>query len=193
MAGISWIWLADRVADWVADEAAELVEALLGGAVGAFAAAFTDPAAGVFCGCSGGAGAGLPRLSTGRSLSSGGVVSCVGSCADGIDGEEDAGAAGDGAAGGTPDEPDGVDGVAGDSGGLGFSLPARRRTGGPSSSFMPRGVDGGGFFTAFLALIEAAVCQVPSAIHSVGSFASFFCRAPVTVNSPWETPVRMPS
>jgi hypothetical protein len=57
---------------------------------------------------------------------------------------------------------------------------------------MPRGTDDTGFFAAF-ALMELADCHVPSASHSIPFLGSFFCSAPVTVNKPWETPVRMAS
>src|SRR5580704_9445001 len=147
---------------------------------------------------------GLPRFSVGRSLSSGGlsteglsfsggVFACACVCGDGVVGEEEveAGAVGGVVVPGELVESEaGCEGVAGSAGGsvdLGLSL-LRRRTGGPSSSFRPRGTDGGGFFLAF-ALRALADCQVPSAIHSVASFASFLWSAPVTVNNPCETPV----
>src|SRR5580692_11906426 len=153
---------------------------------------------------------GLPRFSVGRSLSSGGlsteglsfsggVFACVCAfvCGDEVVGEEEVEAGGVGGVV-VPVElveaEAGCEGVAGSTGGsvdLGLSL-LRRRTGGPSSSFRPRGTDGGGFFLAF-ALRALADCQVPSAIHSVASSASFLCSAPVTVNSPCETPVSTPS
>ena len=75
---------------------------------------------------------------------------------------------------------------------LDFSVLRRNNTGGPSSSFMPRGIEGTGFFTA-LTLTSLAVCQVPSAIHFIPLFGSLACNAPVTVNSPRETPVRTAS
>src|SRR5580692_9233736 len=154
----------------------------------------------------------LPRFSVGRSLSSGGLSSeglsfsggvfacaCACVCGDGVVGDEEevegAVVGGGVAAPGELVEAEavceGVEGSAGGSVDLGLS-PLRRSTGGPSSSFRPRGTDGGGFFLVF-ALRALADCQVPSAIHSAAALASFLCSAPVTVNSPCETPVSTPS
>ena len=64
-------------------------------------------------------------------------------------------------------------------------LERRNKTGGPESSFNPRGWTGAGFLAA-LAANEAAVSNLPSAIHCL---VSVFCKAPVTVNRPCEMPV----
>jgi hypothetical protein len=72
---------------------------------------------------------------------------------------------------------------------LGFGL-ARLNTGGPSTG-SGAGFDMAAFFLAeasAAAAIALADCQVPSP-----SQVLLPCRAPVTVNSPWETPVRTPS
>jgi hypothetical protein len=53
------------------------------------------------------------------------------------------------------------------SGGFGFSLPARRSTGGPSSTFIPRGSDDSVFLGSFAAAANAlADCQRPWPSHS---------------------------
>jgi len=78
--------------------------------------------------------------------------------------------AGDGVTGGTAVDVAVVVGGAAvgacvDSGGSGFSEVERRRsTGGPSSSFRPRGAEEAGFLAVF-AKIEAPLCHVPSAIQ----------------------------
>src|SRR5580692_9838466 len=107
---------------------------------------------------------GVPRFSIGRSLSSGGLSSpglsscacaCACDCGDGVADEEEGetGVVAGLAAPGEPLEAGAVcGGVAGSMGGsvdLGLSLLLRRSTGGPSSSFRPRGTDGTGFFFTF--------------------------------------------
>src|SRR5580692_5219059 len=102
---------------------------------------------------------GLPRFSVGRSLSSGGlsteglsfsggVFACVCAfvCGDEVVGEEEVEGAVVGGGVAAPGElveaEAGCEGVAGSADGsvdLGLSLLLRRRTGGPSSSFRPRG------------------------------------------------------
>src|SRR6266851_9740374 len=118
----------------------------------------------------GSAGEGTPRFRTGRSGSSSGP---------GGAGVEAAGAEAVGA---------GLDPAGGaDCGGsAGFAELARLNTGGPSTG------PGAGFECASLLLAAAANaladCQVPSPIQVL-----FPCKAPETVKSPWETPVRTAS
>ncbi len=148
---------------------------------------------------------GVPRFSTGPSLSSGAcsvelfdapsgdvwIVVAAGEVEVGFDEGEPAGTFAavvllfPGVAPGDEDEAPGA------SGGWGLAAPERRRTGGPSSTFIPLGSDDSAFFGTFAAAASAlADCHLPSPIHS---FVSFRCNAPVTVNNPCETPVRIPS
>ncbi len=129
---------------------------------------------------------GPPLRSTGRLGSS----SACG--AEGPTGAEAAGAeagAVDVEAGGGPVDV-GLDSAGGafcaGSGDLGFSEPPRLNTGGPSTG-SERGFGGAAFFLA-AASSSLADCQVPSPSHVL-----FACKAPDTVNSPWETPVRTAS
>ena len=152
----------------------------------------------------------LPRLSAGRFGSAGSeessgveagvdaAVACWGVLDGGLGGvgaeatavevgvEPDAGA--DPAAGDVDDAVGAVVGV-GEllvSGGVGLlAEECCNNTGGPESSFNPRGWMGAGFFAA-LAASDAAVSNLPSATHAL---VSLFCSTPDTVNRPCEMPV----
>jgi hypothetical protein len=89
-----------------------------------------------------------------------------------------------GAAGGVDEVGAVADGGFAVSAGAGL-LERRNKTGGPESSFNPRGWTGAGFLAA-RAATEAAVSNLPSATHAL---VSEFCKAPVTVNRPCEMPV----
>src|SRR5579863_248591 len=190
MAGISWSWFAGRAPD-----EADVVGGVVGEAAGV--PAVTEGEVETFFWASSAEMApAWPRFRVGRSLSAGAWSSC--DC-DGVAGEGDADAAGAavgvavGVGAGALAGAGCVVGAGGASGGLGFSAPARRNTGGPSSSFIPRGVDDTGLFLAAMALMESAVCHLPSAHHIVAPLSSFLCCGAETVNSPRETPVRIPS
>jgi len=69
-------------------------------------------------------------------------------------------------------------------------LDRRRSTGGPDSSMIPRGSEEVVFLAGLAARIDASLSHVPSAVQA---FVFVFSSAPVTVNRPWETPVRSAS
>ncbi len=141
----------------------------------------------------------LPRLSAGRFGSGGSAESsgvevggnaadCRGAVGGALGAGVEGGAALDPAADPAGGGEDALGAVAG--GALVVSADAgllerRNKTGGPESSFNPRGWTGAGFFAA-LAASEAAVSNLPSATHAL---VSVFCKAPVTVNRPCEIPV----
>jgi len=119
------------------------------------------------------------RFSTGRfgSSSAGAAAGGVDAAGAVVAGVEDAGTE-------AVDPPDGAS-----SPGLAFGL-ARLNTGGPSGN-SGAGFDMTALFLAaasFAAAIAVSDRQVPAPTQVL-----LPCRAPVTVNSPWDTPVRNPS